>query len=292
MKANPRLNAEYRKLARYSHKTSVRAAGKHFQVSHGKVYDARKAYPRSAFSAGAITRKARTSSPGAGSTPARWCRAAAAGRRMVANQQQEAILKVIYGYELIRAKAQVDFGDWLNELKLHCPYGWSSAGKFMRVAEHLIPPQYLKFTGTANLGQRPLPRKVFSQIRETIAGRAFEKLHDDLFKSKTPKPKDDAEAAVPKRIAQEACLTGAIPAAHSSMATETAKAERLLPQALPEEISHVAWRLGERAKTHREMESQVTEVQVMLEQGRLGAVKAFELLAQLDALDAKLSVPS
>jgi len=292
MKANPKLTAEYRRLARYSYKTTVRAAGKRFKVSHGKVDDARKVYPPSAFSARSITRKGRTSSSGSGSTPARWCGAAAARGRVVANQQQEAILKVLLGFELVRAKFYVGHGCWLNELKRYCPVGKRSAANFMRVAERLIPSKHLKFAGPANLNQRPLPRRVVSEIRETIAGRAFEKLYNDLFVSSTPEPKGDAVVAVPKAIAQEACLTGEIPQAHSNMATETAKAGRLLRQALPEEISHLASRLGEHAKAHPKMKSQVTKVQVMLEQGRLGAVKALELLAHVDALDAKRSSPS
>jgi hypothetical protein len=157
----------------------------------------------------------------------------------------------------------------------------------MRVAELLVPPKRLKFAGPANLNQRPLPRKVLSEIRKTIAGRAFEKLHDDLFVSSKPKPKSDAKAAVPKGIAQEACLTGEIPLAHSSIANETPTAGRLLPQGLPDGIIHLVRCLGQLSITHPKMEPQVTKVQAMLEQGRLGAVKALQLFARVDALNAK-----
>lgn len=296
MKANPKLTAEYRRLARYSYKTTVRAATDRFQVSRGKVDDARKVYPPSAFSLKLKTGRGSIRSmvvpnKTRNSIPARWCRAAEAGRRLVANQQQEAILKVIYGYELIRAKAHVDFGDWLDELKRYCPYGCGSAGKFMRVAEHLIPPRYLKFTGPANLGQRPLPRKVLSQIRATIAGRAFEKLHDDLFKSKTPKPKIDAEAAVPKEIAQEPCLTGKIPPA-SEKTTEVANIELLHPQAPVQVIAQLARRIMELPKKRPEMATEAAEMELKLQQARIVVIAAQELLARAGELDTVPPLPN
>jgi hypothetical protein len=127
-----------------------------------------------------------------GSIPARWCRAATAGRWVLANQQQEALLKVIYGFELIWAKAHVDFGCWLEELKLYCLYSIRSAAKYMRVAERLIPPRFIppkgrKLAGPANLNQG---RRVLCEVRNAINGRAFEKLHDEFLKNSATQAKD------------------------------------------------------------------------------------------------------
>lgn len=280
MKRKAKLHTEYRKLSNYSVLTSVRKAAQRFNISHGKVYRARQVFPPPP---AAVPPKAKASSTGPGSIPAIWCKAFKLGHRLVAHQQQDALLRVLLGYELLRAKAAVPFGDWLGQLKQYCPWHSRSAEKFQRVAETLVPSKHLKFEGPSYL--RPLPRKVVRQIKATIAGRSFERLYNDLFKKATAlKPKNNAEAAVPKAIAKEANLTGEIPHA-AQMATEAVRVEAMPQQTPAQAIAQLERRIRELSKKRPEMAPEVAKIGLGLQQAQIVVIAAQELLARAGEMD-------